>query len=78
MIKVDKDYTFDGPNGTTKLADMFEGRKQLIIYHFMLAPEDEAGCSGCSFMADNLLELWLTYTSVTPHWRLFLVLLLPR
>jgi len=54
MIKVDKDYTFDGPNGTTKLADMFEGRKQLIIYHFMLAPEDEAGCSGCSFMADNL------------------------
>jgi len=53
MVKVDKEYTFNGPSGKVKLADLFDGRKQLIIYHFMLAPEDEVGCSGCSFMADN-------------------------
>jgi len=54
MVKVDKIYTFDGPNGSkVKLADLFEGRKQLIVYHFMLAPDDEVGCSGCSFVADN-------------------------
>jgi len=54
MVKMDKDYTFEGPNGKVKLADLFEGRKQLIIYHFMLGPDDKAGCSGCSFLADNL------------------------
>jgi len=53
MVKVDKDYTFGGPNGKVNLADLFEGRKQLIIYHFMLSPESETGCHGCSFMADN-------------------------
>jgi len=53
MVKLDKDYTFEGPNGQVKLADLFEGRKQLIIYHFMLGPDDKAGCSGCSFLADN-------------------------
>jgi predicted dithiol-disulfide oxidoreductase (DUF899 family) len=54
MVKVSKPYTFEGPNGKATLADLFEGRKQLIVYHFMLGPEDEKGCDGCSFMADNL------------------------
>ncbi len=54
MVKVDEDYTFENPNGKFKLADLFQGRKQLIVYHFMLGPDDEAGCHGCSFTADNL------------------------
>lgn len=39
MVKVDKDYIFEGRNGKVKLADLFEGREQLIVYHFMLSPE---------------------------------------
>jgi predicted dithiol-disulfide oxidoreductase (DUF899 family) len=54
MVQLDKNYTFTGPSGPVKLSDLFESRKQLIVYHFMLGPEDEAGCPGCSFMADNL------------------------
>ncbi|RFU28797.1 hypothetical protein B7463_g7532, partial [Scytalidium lignicola] len=54
MVKIDKEYTFEGPNGTKTLADIFEGRKQLIIYHFMFSPEKDTGCNGCSFVADNL------------------------
>lgn len=67
MVKLDKDYTFDGTNGKAKLVDLFEGRKQLIIYHFMLAPEYDAGCSGCSFFADNLpkTQAHLNYRDTT-------------
>jgi predicted dithiol-disulfide oxidoreductase (DUF899 family) len=54
MVKVDKEYTFEGVNGKITLPELFDGRKQLIIYHFMLGPDDEAGCAGCSFVADNL------------------------
>jgi len=54
MVKVTEDYTFTGPNGRVKLADLFEGRKQLIVYHFMFAPEDKVGCRGCAFQVDNL------------------------
>lgn len=53
MVKIDKEYTFEGPNGKVTLADLFEGRKQLIVHHFMFAPENEVGCEGCSFQADN-------------------------
>jgi predicted dithiol-disulfide oxidoreductase (DUF899 family) len=53
MVKIDKEYTFDGPNGKVTLADLFNGRKQLIVHHFMFAPEDEVGCEGCSFQTDN-------------------------
>lgn len=52
-VKVDKEYTFQGPNGPLTLTDLFESRKQLIIYHFMLSPDDTEGCLGCSFLADN-------------------------
>jgi predicted dithiol-disulfide oxidoreductase (DUF899 family) len=53
-VKVDKDYTFETSEGRKTLADLFGGRSQLIVYHFMYGPEWEAGCPGCSFMADHI------------------------
>ena len=50
---VTKEYVFDGPNGQESLADLFGGRSQLIVYHFMFGPDWNAGCPGCSFWADN-------------------------
>jgi predicted dithiol-disulfide oxidoreductase (DUF899 family) len=50
---VAKEYAFDGSNGKETLADLFDGRSQLIVYHFMFAPEDDVGCKSCSFWADN-------------------------
>lgn len=52
-VKVDKQYTFDGPQGKETLADLFENRSQLVVYHFMFTPEWEEGCPHCSFWADN-------------------------
>jgi predicted dithiol-disulfide oxidoreductase (DUF899 family) len=52
--KVEKKYVFDGPNGKETLADLFEGRSQLIVYHFMMGPGWKEGCPGCSFVADHL------------------------
>lgn len=53
-VKVDKDYVFDTPSGRKSLADLFDGRSQLIVYHFMFGPDWEAGCPGCSFLSDHL------------------------
>ena len=53
-VKVDKAYAFDTPSGRKTLAELFDGRSQLVVYHFMLPPEWEAGCPGCSFLADHL------------------------
>jgi predicted dithiol-disulfide oxidoreductase (DUF899 family) len=53
-VKVEKDYAFDTPHGKRSLSALFEGRSQLIIYHFMLGPEWEAGCPGCSFLSDHV------------------------
>lgn len=50
---VEKEYAFDGPNGRESLSDLFEGRSQLIVYHFMFNPKDNVGCPHCSFWADN-------------------------
>jgi predicted dithiol-disulfide oxidoreductase (DUF899 family) len=52
-VKVDKAYVFDGPHGKETLADLFGGRSQLIVYHFMLGPGWEQGCPSCSFLADH-------------------------
>src|SRR4030081_3611297 len=52
--KVDKSYVFDTPKGKKSLANLFAGRSQLIVYHFMLGPGWAAGCPGCSFLADHL------------------------
>jgi len=53
-VKVDKNYSFETPNGKKTLADLFDGRTQLIFYHFMLGPGWAAGCPGCSFLSDHL------------------------
>lgn len=53
-VRVEKDYVFDTPAGPRSLADLFAGRSQLIVYHFMLGPGWSAGCPGCSFLADHL------------------------
>jgi predicted dithiol-disulfide oxidoreductase (DUF899 family) len=51
--RVEKDYVFDGPDGEESLSDLFADRSQLLVYHFMFDPEDDAGCPSCSFWADN-------------------------
>jgi len=53
-VRVEKDYVFDSADGRASLADLFDGRSQLIIYHFMFAPDWEAGCPGCSFLSDQV------------------------
>ncbi|CDZ31274.1 CalU12 protein [Neorhizobium galegae bv. officinalis] len=53
-VKVDKDYVFDTQKGKKSLADLFDGRSQLIVYHFMLGPDWDAGCPGCSFLSDHI------------------------
>src|SRR5947208_14314956 len=51
--RVDKTYEFEAPSGKETLADLFAGRSQLIVYHFMFAPDSDTGCRGCSFWADS-------------------------
>ena len=51
--KVEKNYVFEGPNGTETLAQLFDGRSQLIVYHFMFGPGWKEGCPSCSFLADS-------------------------
>ncbi|MBO9193448.1 thioredoxin family protein [Rhizobium sp. 16-449-1b] len=53
-VKVEKDYAFDTPDGKRSLSELFDGRSQLIIYHFMLGPDWDAGCPGCSFLSDHV------------------------
>jgi predicted dithiol-disulfide oxidoreductase (DUF899 family) len=53
-VKVDKAYGFDAPEGRATLADLFAGRSQLAIYHFMLAPGSDHICDGCAFVADHI------------------------
>jgi predicted dithiol-disulfide oxidoreductase (DUF899 family) len=53
-VKVDKQYIFDGPDGKASLAELFEGRSQLVVFHFMLGPGWGEGCVGCSFGADHI------------------------
>jgi predicted dithiol-disulfide oxidoreductase (DUF899 family) len=60
--RVEKDYIFEGPDGSRALAQLFGDSKQLVVYHFMYAPEWEAGCKSCSFWADN-------FNLIAPHLR---------
>jgi predicted dithiol-disulfide oxidoreductase (DUF899 family) len=78
-MAVEKDYAFEGPNGPARLLDLFEGRRQLIIYRFFFEPGvdgwPEHGCRGCSFMADqvghlahlNARDTTLAYVSRAPQ-----------
>jgi predicted dithiol-disulfide oxidoreductase (DUF899 family) len=66
-VKVDKPYVFDGPSGKETLADLFENRSQLIVYHFMFSPTANEGCPHCSFWADNFngIGVHLNHRDVT-------------
>jgi predicted dithiol-disulfide oxidoreductase (DUF899 family) len=56
MVRVEKDYRFDGPSGAVGLADLFEGRRQLIVQHFMFDPEWDEGCSSCTAGSDEISD----------------------
>lgn len=66
-VKVEKEYRFDGPGGRVGFADLFAGRSQLIVYHFMFGPDWEEGCPSCSFWADgyNGFEVHLNRRDIT-------------
>jgi len=53
LAKINKEYVLDGPNGKETLSDLFDGRSQLIVYHFMLGPGWKEGCKSCSYLADH-------------------------
>ncbi|WP_405016050.1 DUF899 domain-containing protein [Kitasatospora sp. NBC_00070] len=57
MVKVEKEYVLHGPQGELSLPDLFEGRRQLIVRHFMFGPDQEEGCIGCSMQADSVGHL---------------------
>jgi len=57
MVEIDKEYVFEGPSGRVGLRDLFEGRRQLIVYHFMFDPGWDEGCNSCSVVADNVGDL---------------------
>jgi predicted dithiol-disulfide oxidoreductase (DUF899 family) len=57
MVKLGKTYTFEGPNGKATLLDLFEGRRQLIVYHFMFDPAWQKGCMGCTGYVDAIGDL---------------------
>jgi len=61
MVEITKDYVFDGPDGETRLFDMFEGRRQLIIYHFMFDPSWDEGCSSCTAGTDEISDGFLEH-----------------
>jgi predicted dithiol-disulfide oxidoreductase (DUF899 family) len=54
MVQIDKDYVFEGPDGQVSLLDLFDGRRQLIVYHFMFDPSWDDGCPSCTNLVDNL------------------------
>jgi len=66
-VPVDPTYTFDGPDGPVRLEELFAGRRQLLVYHFMFGPEWDEGCPSCSFWADGFdgLDVHLAHRDVT-------------
>lgn len=70
--RVEKSYRFEGPKGVRSLADLFDGRSQLLVYHFMFAPDWDEGCKSCSYWADNfngipfhLAQRDVTFTAIS-------------
>ncbi len=61
VVAIEKQYVFEGPGGKARLVDLFDGRRQLVLYHFMFAPDvdgwPDAGCPGCSMVADQIGHL---------------------
>src|SRR3981189_886110 len=66
MVRIEKDYVFDGPDGKRSLKDMFEGRRQLVVYHFMFDPAWEKGCPGCTSYASAIGDLSMLGDRDTP------------
>ncbi|ABE42050.1 DUF899 domain-containing protein [Polaromonas sp. JS666] len=66
-VRIEKNYVFDAPEGRRALADLFEGRRQLMVQHFMFGPGWEQGCPSCSFMADHTagMQIHLEHRDVT-------------
>jgi predicted dithiol-disulfide oxidoreductase (DUF899 family) len=67
MVRVEKEYVFDGPGGSVTLAELFDGRRQLVVHHFMFAPDWDDACPSCSSAADqigNLRQLHVRNTSL--------------
>jgi predicted dithiol-disulfide oxidoreductase (DUF899 family) len=56
-VRIEKDYVFQGPDGKARLVDLFDGRRQLLLYHFMFGPNQTAGCPGCSMVVDQVAHL---------------------
>jgi predicted dithiol-disulfide oxidoreductase (DUF899 family) len=56
-VRIEKEYVFDGPKGKATLLDLFESRRQLLLYHFMFGPNQDAGCDGCSMFVDQIGHL---------------------
>ena len=56
-VRIETQYVFEGPNGKVSLGDLFEGRRQLLLYHFMFGPSHDAGCGGCSMVLDQICPL---------------------
>lgn len=65
MVRIDKEYTFESSTGKARLSDLFEGRRQLIVYHFMFDPSWDEGCPSCSFAVDNVGRLEHLHASDT-------------
>jgi predicted dithiol-disulfide oxidoreductase (DUF899 family) len=57
MVRIEKEYTLDGADGKARLLDLFDGRRQLLLYHFMFGPNQDAGCDGCSMFVDQVGHL---------------------
>jgi predicted dithiol-disulfide oxidoreductase (DUF899 family) len=64
MVEIEKDYVFDGPDGTVRLVDMFDGRRQLIIYHFMFDPSWDDGCPSCTAGTDEVSAGFLDHLHI--------------
>jgi predicted dithiol-disulfide oxidoreductase (DUF899 family) len=58
-VRIDKEYRFETDDGSTSLADLFRGRSQLLVYHFMFGPDYTAGCPSCSAIADGFNGFWI-------------------
>jgi len=57
MVAIEENYKFDSPSGKVTLLDLFEGQRQLIVYHFMYHPKDDSFCTGCTFVGDHIPHL---------------------
>jgi hypothetical protein len=76
--KVEKRYEFDSTNGKVALADLFDGRSQLLVYHFMFSPSWEQDCPSCSFFANHFDGSTIHLAIATRRWWLFRMLRSPR